>query len=903
MRSWLLALSVLLASAGAASAQVVRLPGGEPIRAWPDANYDPAIPTLDEVVGHAIGAEITSHGDMLRYLQALQAAAPDRVRVETVGQSWQGRDLVTVTITSPRNLARLDAIKAGMQRLGDPRQTDRAAADALINDLPAPVWLAYAVHGDETSGTDAALYTAYHLLAARGDARVAQMLEQSVTILYPLQNPDGRERFIASTISARGSLQPDEEQGSAERDQPWPGGRTNHYLFNLNRDWFAQTQPETRAQTRAMLEWLPVAVADVHEMGTDETYFFPPAAHPINPYQQPAQMRLREAIGRTNAQWFDRFGIDYFNRETYDLFFPGYGDTWPSYFGAAAMTYEQGSARGLRARRSNGETFTYADAVWNQAVASLATIETVARERARWLGELYTYHQNAIAEGRRARGGRYVLIPTQDDQAGADRLARLLASQRVEVSRADAGFSACGDRYEAGAYIIDLAQPASRLARVLLDRTVPVDRAFMAEQERRRARDLPDEFYDVTAWSVPLQMNLSVARCGSAPRAHLTPVDPGNIPEGRVENPDAPVAFIVPWGERNAVAFLTAALRAGFVVRSADEAFVLDGRRWPAGSLVLPRAGAPEDMAAQLAALAAQTGVTVTGVDNSWVTEGPSFGSSETPRMRAPRVALLWDRPTYAASAGATRFVLEQRFGLPVTVLRGYSFADRALDRFDVIILPDGGNYAAVLGEGVAADLNGWVSRGGVLIGLAGAVRYLADPESDLMALRREDAYREDAEDAETEEDEDAPATIPGTLIADEAAYRDAIEETSGPPDSIAGALVSARVDGEHWLGAGAAETVYVLYEGNDVYAPLRLDDGANVARFDAPGALLASGEMWPENRDQLAFKPFVAIEEHGAGYMLAFTADPTSRALMDGLEVLFANAIFRASAKATPAE
>lgn len=873
------------------------------MRAWPAADYDPAIPTLDGVVGHSIGAEITSHADMLRYLRALQAAAPDRVRVETVGQSWQGRDLVVVIITSPRNQARLDTVKAGMQRLGDPRRTDRAAAEALIRDLPAPVWLAYSVHGDETSGGDAALYTAYHLLAARGDGRVAQMLEESVIILYPLQNPDGRERFIASTLSARGSLQPDEEQGSAERDQPWPGGRTNHYLFNLNRDWFAQTQPETRAQTRAMLEWLPVAVADIHEMSTDETYFFPPPADPINPYQTPAQMRFREAIGRTNAEWFDRFGMDYFTRETYDLFYPGYGDTWPSYFGAAAMTYEQASARGLRARRSNGETFTYADAVWNQAVASLATIETVARERVRWLREFYAYHQSAIAAGRSARGGRYVLIPTQNDQAGADRLARLLASQRVEVSRAGAAFSACGDRYEAGAYVVDLAQPASRFARVLLDRTVPVDRVFMAEQERRRARDLPDEFYDVTAWSVPLQMNLNVERCGSAPRAELTPVDPSSTLVGRVENPDAAVAFIAPWGDRNAVAFLSAALRAGFVVRSADEAFVIDGRRWPAGSLVLPRAGAPEDMPAQLAAIAARTGVTVTGVDHSWVTQGPSFGSSEMPRMRAPRVALLWDRPTYAASAGATRFVLERHFGVPVTVLRGYSFADRALDRFDVIILPDGGNYGAVLGDGAAADLRAWVARGGVLIGLGGAVRYLADPESKLMALRREDAYREDAEDADEEEGEDPPTTVAGTRIVDEAAYRAAIEETGGPPDSIAGALVRARVDGEHWLGAGAAPSVYVLYEGNDVYAPLRLDEGENVVRFDAPGSLLASGEMWPENRDQLAFKPFVAIEEQGAGYVIAFTADPTSRALMDGLEVLFANAVFRASAKATPAE
>ncbi len=895
----LLALCLILPAWGPALADPPSLPRGEPMAAWPDADYDPAIPALESVTGFALGEALVDHRDMLAYLEALEAAAPERLRVVRIGQSWQGRDLVLAVITSERNMARLDEIQAGMQRLGDPRQTDRAAAQRLIDDLPAPVWLAYAVHGDEISTTDAALYVAYHLLAARGDDRVTQILDETVVILNPLQNPDGRERFIASTVAARG-LEADDDPGSAERDQPWPGGRFNHYVFDLNRDWFAQTQPETRAHTRAMLEWLPVVVADVHEMGTDQTYFFPPAAAPTNPLLTPAQARLREAIGRNNAEWFDRFGIEYFTREIFDLFYPGYGDGWPHHFGAAGMTYEQGSARGLVARRSNGERLSFADTIWNQSVASLATIETVARERARWLNDFYDYQVSAIDTGRRAAEGRYALLPTQRDQAGADRLARLLASQRVDVSRADADFRACTTDYARGSYIIDLAQPASRLVRVLLDRQIDIESDFMAEQKRRRERGLPDEIYDVTAWSLPLMRNLEVERCNALPRVSLTAVDADPPQRGSVDNTGARVAFLVAWGEREAAAFLSRALRSGLTVQSADEAFETAGRRWPGGSLVIPRAGNPDDLVSLLETLAQHTGVQIVGVDDSWITEGPNFGSAKMPRLRAPRVALLWDRPTSPTGAGATRFILERHFDLPVTVLRGHTFAGRALDRFDVIILPQGGDYAGVLGGGAAEELRDWVRRGGVLIGLGGAVGYLAEPAHGLMSLRREDAWREEPTDA-ADDEKDAPRSLPGTRIADAAAYLAAIQPPQAPPDTVAGALLRADVDAEHWLTAGAAESVYVLYQGTAIYSPLRLDQGVNAVSFAAAEGLVASGAVWPENRDQLAFKPVIALEPLGRGYMIAFTTDPTWRAMHDGLEVLLANAVLRAPARTRP--
>lgn len=900
------------------------LPLGSAMVPWPDAGYDPAIPAPDGVLGYGFGAEITTHADIRRYFEALAAAAPDRVRLVDFGRSWQGRTLFYAVISAPRNLQRLEAVKQGMQRLADPRRTPAAEAEPLIADLPAPVWLTYSVHGDEAGTGDAAMLTAYHLLAARGDARVATMLENTVVIINPVQNPDGRDRFIASTRSARG-LEADDDPLSAERDQPWPGGRFNHYAFDLNRDWFAQTQPETRAQTRAILSWFPVVLADVHEMGTDQTFFFPPAARPTNPFITPTQNANRELIGRNNARWFDARGLDYFTREVFDLFYPGYGDGWPTYHGAVAMTYEQGSSRGLVARRRTGERVTFADTVESQAIASLSAIEVVAGNRAKFLRDFYDYRASAVEEGRKAPN-RVLILPDRPDRAGAAKLAGLLARQGIEVGRTTEGFSACGKSYAAGTYVIDSAQPAKRLIRVLMDPQIELEADFVAEQERRRARGLPDEIYDVTAWSLPHLYNLTVDTCGREVRAAMQSVGPDFAAEGTLANAEAKLAYLVPWGDTAGVRFLTGALKAGLRVKSSDEPFTHGGTRFPGGTLILERAENPADLPKIVAALARDSGAGVVGVDESWVTDGPNFGSAKVVEMRAPRVAMAWDRPTGPTTAGATRFVVERQFGHPVTVIRTDLLARADLSAFDVLLLPQdaGGGYMDRFGERGGKSLKEWVRRGGVLIGLGTATRFLAHPKVDLLSIRREELapMPEPGEEAENGKrnggggkgggkggdrpggergPEDGSPTVPGTVIADPDQARAAIRPDKRPPDAVAGVLARASTDADHWMGAGLAETVHVLVQGEDIYTPAKLDEGTNVARFKGPDELLAGGYLWEENRRQLAFKPFAVVEPEGRGYVVGFTADPTLRGFMDGLNVLLANAIFRGAAHAEP--
>jgi hypothetical protein len=866
-------------------------------------NYDPAIPTPRSVLGYGIGEAISPHAKIMAYFDALASAAPDRIKLFEYGRSWQGKRLIYAAIGTPDKLTNLEAIKADAQRLADPRSLGAGEAEAIIARHPAVVWLAYSVHGDEVGPADSSMQLAYHLLATRGDPRITNIRANTLVIMVPTQNPDGRDRFISGNTNATG-LAPDTDPISAERDQQWPGGRINHANFDLNRDWFALTQPETRGHTAAMLKFYPAVVVDSHEMGTEQTFFFPPEANPINPYIPAEQRALRSVIGQNTGRLFDQAGLPYFTRENYDAFYPGYGDGWPSTQGAVAMTFEQGSARGMAVRRTNGTTLTFADTVRSQFIATLSTIEVAARERARFVRAFYDFRRSAIAEGRNEATKAYV-IPAQTDQSSADKIAAVLTRQGIEVGRARAGFSGCGKTYGAGSYVISAAQPTKRLIRNLLDREVPLDPAFIAEQERRQRLGLDDEIYDVTGWSLPLLYNVSVDTCTTEPSVATDMTGPELVRPSTITKQDASVAFIVPSGNVATARFMTAALRAGVAVRAMEETFTLDGRAFPAGSLVVARSENGPNLTSTLTDIARTTGANIIGFDTSWVTAGPSLGSSKAVRLRNPRIAIAWDSPVDRYSAGATRYVLERKFGVPITPIRTRRLASAPLGAYDVIIIPDAeGDYSATLGEGGARNLKTFARNGGVVIGLGGGTAWMADPAVDLVALRRENAtITEEAAKARiaVPKPKEGESTIEGVNLPDATAYANAITEPSRDPTPIDGALVQAVTVPDHWLTAGLAPSLYFMLIGSDIYRPLTRDQGDNVVRFAGPRDVAVSGIVWPENRAQLAYKPATVVQSVGRGYVVAFTVDPTYRGQADGLDALLINAIYNSAARARP--
>ncbi len=890
MKKRLLLAAAITASLGLTSPVLARQ---DTFEMWPAAQYKASIPTSQEVLGYKLGERITSHADTLKYYHALQDAAPDNIRVIEFGETWEGRKLIYAVIGSKQNLANLEQFAKNMNRLADPRTTSASEAKKLIASLPSSVWLEHGVHGNEISSTDASMVTAYHLLAATNQPMVKKILDNTLVFIDPMQNPDGRMRFINQYYATVG-MEHSTDRLSAEHNEPWPRGRSNHYLFDMNRDWLAITQPETKARIRVINKYKPTVVIDLHEMGGDSSYFFVPAAQPINPHMQKEQLDNNVTIGKNNAKYFDQFGFSYYTREVFDAFYPGYGDSWPTFYGASAATYEVASARGEQFEKLDGSIMQYRDTVQRHFVASMATAETTAEHREKILSDFYLYQQKAIEAGK-DDDERTFILPNVRDRAATHRLATLMAEHGVEVKQASESFRACGERYKAGAFIIDTAQPRGLFAKTTFTQQVDMDKTFVAEQERRRANKLRDQIYDVTGWSLPLMFNVDTESCDDAVKVKGEMISADMPLQSEMVNADAKVAYLVPWGDMSAGRFLTAALRAGIQVKSADQAFKMESGSYPAGTLIVEVAQNDKTLAEKISRIATETGARVVGVDTSWVVEGPSFGSENTAGMSAPKIAIAWDEPTSSLSAGSLRFVIERQFNYPVTAIRTGNMSWANLSDYQVIILPSG-NYARHLGTGGAENLKDWVSKGGVLITIANATQWAASENVGLLDVKREYALKDD--DVTAQDDSDV---IEGTTIENREGFLNAIENEQELPDYVAGILTRVEVDQEHWLTAGVNPEVVAMVTGNDIYSPIKLGSGKNVAWFKGPDKVVASGYIWDEFKTQSAYKPFLIHQPMGRGMVIAYTQEPTVRAYLDGLNVMFMNSIFRASAHAYP--
>ena len=494
---------------------------------------DPAIPTIKETLGYDWATRITNHASMQQYLQALATAAPNRARLVRYGNSYEGRGLFYLVITAPENFRRLEAIRKSNLKLSDPRRTSLAEAGQMIANMPAVVWLASSVHGNELSSTEAALLTGYHLLADQRDT-TKEMLQSLVVLIDPLQNPDGRERFVNVYQENRGTFA-NSHPLSNEHTERWPGGRFNHYLFDMNRDWFLQSQQETVAKVRAYLRWQPQIYVDSHEMGRNSTYFFVPPTDPVNPFMLPKQRQWLYQLGEHQAKWFDRFGFAYTTREIFDAFFPGYGSEWPTLQGGLGILWEQAGVRGLIVDRDDDTKLRYRDAVRHHYVSCLATLEIAAERREDLLGDFYDARSRGIQLGNES-AVRHFLLPVNPRPNRTARLAQLLQRNGIDVFVLPGDMKVAvtdmrtGEKSERtipkGSLHVPVSQPSGRLIRTLLDRRVEMDEDYIREQLQRKDDYLPDQIYDVTAWSLPLAFDVPCLATGDS-------IEPGELWKGK----------------------------------------------------------------------------------------------------------------------------------------------------------------------------------------------------------------------------------------------------------------------------------------------------------------------------------------------------------------------------------
>jgi hypothetical protein len=866
-----LALVLLALGARALAAQHAFSPGGA---------YDPAVPTPRSVLGYEVGDRFTPHHMLARYLERL-AATSKRIRVDTVARSFEGREVFLVIATSEANQARLDQIRADAARLADPRGADAAELRAVEARLPAIVWLGYTVHGGEASGVEAAIALAYQLAAGR-DQETQLILDSTVVLIDPVENPDGHERHVQDVLRSRGAggaAEVTTVPGAMVHQGSWPGPRGSHYGFDLNRDWFILSHPETRGRIAAFEKWWPHVAVDLHEMGANSTYYFAPPMDPINKNVPAGIQRWWDIFAAANAAAFDAHGWSFFRREDFDEFYPSYGDSWPVLNGAIGMTYEEASSQGGAIRRSDGTLLTLRDAAWHHYTTSWATLVTAASRARERVSDYLAFRQSAVTDGE--RGAMRTIVVERDDQGRADSLAARLLLNGVAVSRLRApadvrdalayGEAAPrAERIAAGAYVIDLAQPQGRLAKALLEPDAQLDSAFVAQELERRRTGQGDRFYDVTAWSLPYVFRVR-AWWAKGPVGPADPVDAASLVLARPAGPPAEpprYAYAFAAGSEASIRLLSALLADSVRVWFAPRAFTQGGLQFPHGAFLVRVAANDPRVHDLVRRRAADFGAQVSALNSAASDAGPDLGSNSVFPIKPPRVALVGGAPISGSSFGFAWFAFDQRLHYPVTTVSAASLGGFDLGEFDVVVVPSvaAPAFDRTLGDGGKERLVAWIRNGGTLIALDGATSWAAAEKTGLARLR----LRRDTTRADSAGGAPLPAGVPGAIVR-------LLGDTLSP------------------LMAGIAQPeLPALVFSDRVYTPPKdLRAGEAVLRYSPLARLRLAGYLWPEVPARLAESVYLWTEEVGRGRVIAFAGDPNFRDLWRGLLPLFANAVF----------
>lgn len=859
--------------------------------------YRQAVPRPETITGYAAGDQHTMYAVMQHYLDTLGATAGDRVRIETWGRTTEYRPIRALIISDPANIAKLDQIRAGLAELADPRKTSAARAAAIAQQQPAVAYFQYSVHGDEPAGFEAAMQVAYQL-AASEEPQTLELLKSVVLVLNPSANPDGHERFAAWYNSvAVGADHP----WAFEQNLPWSiTGRYSHYRFDMNRDLLAQSQPEVRAMMDGVMRWHPQVFVDHHS--TTPNFFFPPVAQAVNMNLPPQTTKWFDTYGRGNAAAFDRYGWQYFVRGIFDFFYFGYWDVWSTFQGATGMTYETDGGPEFRKRRDDGSITTFRDGIAHHFVASLATLETTAKNRQTRLSDYYEFRRTALAEAATDRLKRVVIIPGNDPQSAAH-VVGLLLRNGVEVTRlrqplssraAHAYVSARGPAaartFPAGSYVIDLNQPQRHLIKAILEPEAELQRTFVErerakfQRNRRRGEDAEKEeygFYDITAWSLPLTFNLDAYWTEDA-GAGGEPVTDSLLPA-----PPAPAratsAYAFP-NDRPGAARLAYALEVeGFRLAVATRPIQAGTRAFPRGTFIARPQRNSAALHERIAALGPSYGVAVAPVQTAFPDTGDiGIGSGEVVALRQPTILVAVGDGISETSWGWLWYFLDKELNARFTPvpLRAIARMDD-LNSFNVLIVPDGSGarMRRELGDDGSAKLKAWVRSGGVLIGFGGAGDLASNKDvglSSIAAVGPDSGAKADTTAAGTE-----PALISSTAPA-----RDRVEW-------IPGAIFRATLDTTHWLTLGyERDRMPIFIDGDVFWKPSK--SGANPVTFTDPAdALVLSGFTWPDNTARLLKgTTWAVVENQGSGRVVLFLSDPLFRAFWRGPAKLLTNAI-----------
>ncbi len=795
-----------------------------------------SIKSPSEFLGYELGTEFTRHHKVVDYYKYLADAMPDQVKIEFYGETNEKRPLFITYISTSKNISNLENI----------RESHLKSITGKENSNKAIVWLSYNVHGNESVSTEASMKTIYELLTKK-----EALLENTIIIIDPCLNPDGRDRYVNWYYQNKNATY-NADPKSIEHNEPWLNGRPNHYMFDLNRDWAWLTQIESQQRIKIYNKWLPHIHVDFHEQGVEAPYYFAPAAEPYHEVITDFQRNFQNTIGKNHASYFDTNGWDYFTKEVFDLLYPSYGDTYPLYNGAIGMTYEQGGSgrAGLGVLTQKGDTLTLEDRIDHHFTTGISTVEVASKNIEKLNSEFENFYNN-----KEFKYKSYVLNGNANNLKA---LTKLLDQHEVKygwtkpttVKGLDyASTKIKSYKFKTDALVVSTDQPKGTLVKVLFEPSAKLSDSLT---------------YDITAWSLPYAYGLNTIASETKVTANATAEKV--IPDTIIS--ENTYAYITGWNSMNDARFLADLLQKNINVRFSQKAFSVNGEKYDPGSLIITKADNKntENFIQNLTNATNQHTKALHPTSTGFVDYGPDFGASSVHTIKKSRIAVLTGNPTRTLQFGEVWHFFEQQLNYPITVLDAENINLYNLNNYDILILPNG-RYDKFLEKNKASDLQKWVSSGGKLIAMGGAIKALEGKKGFSITSKKGEKDSTDINKFTTYEE----------------------SEREGIKKLITGAIFKTKVDNTNPLAYGYNQEYFTLKLGNDAYEYLENGNVVYLEKNMTPVSGFAGSEAQKKINETLVF----GVENIGHGQVIYMVDNPIFRGFWENGKLFFANALF----------
>jgi hypothetical protein len=800
-------------------------------------SYNKAIPTPESVIGHQVGEWHVSHDHLAEYMKAL-AAASDRITIEDRGNTFEDRPLLLLTITSPKNHQNIEGLRQDHIAFAEGRSNKSA------EELPIVVYQGFSIHGNEPSGANAGLLAAYHLAAAQGP-EIDALLDNVIILFDPSYNPDGLTRFAYwANTNKSNNLNPD--PNDREFHEVWPGGRTNHYWFDMNRDWLPVQLPESRARIESFHKWMPNILTDHHEMGTNSSFFFQPGVpsrtNPLTPQQN---QDLTGEIGTYHVEALNKIGSLYYSQEGYDDFYYGKGSTFPDVNGGIGILFEQGSSRG-HAQESDNGVVTFPFSIRNQLTAAMSTLKAAKNMRTKILSYQKKFYTDAKNEANRDKV-KTIVFGDEKDAAKAYHLAEILKRHKIKVHELNSNATYNGKSYKKGfGYAVPMQQKNYKLIKAIFNTQTTFKDSI---------------FYDISAWTFPMAFGLDYAFLNST-ASQGTEISELKAPTGSINKSE--YAYVFEWHEYYTPKALNAILKKGIRAKVGMTPFSLEGKNYDYGSIMVPVQNQKLDKDALFSFLqkvAAESHITITGVTTG-STQGIDLGSNDFEALEMPKVAMLVGGSVSSYDAGEIWHLFDTRYNMHITKIDAAYFNRVDLSKYTAFILP---NTWGGVDDAAKSKLQDWVKAGGTLIGFRNAVSWLKNNDFIKFETTKAD-------------------------VKDKDISFDMRRKFSGA-QVTGGAIFEAKLDRSHPVNFGYKNDKLPLFRNTNIF--IKANDKTYNNPIQYTSSPLLSGYISKENLDSLKNTVPFQTQRMGRGRVSVFTDNTNFRAFWYGTNKLLMNAIF----------